>query len=179
MFSTKREDIQKYKDLSLFDNELDWYKYTKMGQYILGHSFSYGRCMIRISEGDSPECFWCKTIGPVLDRIEPLEDEFIRLHFKFSPQCLAILEECGLYDPPDPDQLYGMFHHSLFTPSRYMGKCSPSKRHNMSPANEIWFAANKLMQNFQILTGTNGVARYVVKYVNKLDDGNWCVYFYQ
>ena len=31
------------------------------------------------------------------------------------------------------------------------------------------------MQNAQVLTGTNGVARYVVKYVVKLDEGNRCV----
>ena len=73
--------------------------------------------MIRISGGDGPECVQCKKIDPVLGSIDPLEDEFVPFLFKFSPQYLTILEESGLCDPPSPDQLYGMFHHSLFTPS--------------------------------------------------------------
>ena len=66
---------------------------------------------------------------------------------------------------------------ALFTPSRHMGKCNPNDRHSTSPSNDIWFATTMSMQNFQILTGTVGVAKYIVKYVTKLDDGNGCVVF--
>ena len=33
------------------------------------------------------------------------------------------------------------------------------------------------IQNLQILTGTVGVAKYIVNHVTKLDDGNGCVVF--
>ena len=176
MFSTKSEDMQNYIDLGLFKSETDWFMHTYLGQKILGHRCS-PRCKVRISDGDGPECFRCRKIDPVLGSNNPLEQEFIPLHYKFSNECLSVLEECSLYEPPGEHQLYGMFHHSMFTPSRHMGICNPSNRHNISPANDIWFAATKSMQNFQILTGTNGVARYVVKYVTKLDEGNRCVVF--
>jgi len=58
-----------------------------------------------------------------------------------------------------------------------MGKYNPNEGHNISPCNDVWFASTMSMQNLQILTGTNGVARYIVKYVTKLDDGNRCVVF--
>ena len=164
MFSTKPEDMQNYIDLGLFKSETDWFMHTYLGQKILGHRCS-PRCKVRISDGDGPECFRCRKIDPVLGSNNPLEQEFIPLHYKFSNECLSVLEECSLYEPPGEHQLYGMFHHSMFTPSRHMGICNPSDRHSISPANDIWFAATKSMQNFQILTGTNGVARYVVKYV--------------
>lgn len=177
MFSTKPEDLQKYEDLGFLNDGKDWHRYTEKAKEILAHSCASGRCMVKILDGDGPECFRCRKVDPLLGSKNPLEDEFIPFKFKFSPQCLAILEESGLYDPPGPNELYGMFHHSLFTPSRHMGKCNPNDRHNISPCNDIWFATTMSMQNLQILTGTNGVARYIVKYVTKLDDGNRCVVF--
>ena len=66
---------------------------------------------------------------------------------------------------------------ALFTPSRHMGKCNPNDRHSTSPSNDIWFATTMSMQNFQKLTGTVGLAKYIVKYVTKLDDGNGSVVF--
>ena len=58
-----------------------------------------------------------------------------------------------------------------------MGKCNPNDRHSISPSNDFWFATTMSIQNLQILTGTVGVAKYIVKYVTKLDDGNGCVVF--
>ena len=58
-----------------------------------------------------------------------------------------------------------------------MGKCNPNDRHSISPSNDIWFATTMSMQNLQILTGTVGVAKYIVKYVTKLDDRNSSVVF--
>ena len=45
----------------------------------------------------------------------------------------------------------------------------------MSPVIPEFFAVTKSMQNVQILHGTNGVAKYVVKYIVKFDQGNRCV----
>jgi hypothetical protein len=42
----------------------------------------------------------------------------------------------------------------------------------MSPVNPVLFAATESTQNIQAVRGTNGVARYVVKYIVKKDKGN-------
>ena len=40
LFSIKPKDMERYKDLGLFNNELDWHRYIEMGQEILEHSCS-------------------------------------------------------------------------------------------------------------------------------------------
>jgi len=42
----------------------------------------------------------------------------------------------------------------------------------MSPVNPVLFAATESIQNIQVVRNTNGVARYVVKYVVKKDEDN-------
>ena len=64
--------------------------------------------------------------------------------------------------------------HEMLHPKRHMGAVHLAARCNMSPVVDKFFAATRSMQNAQILHGTNGVARYVVKYIVKLDDGNRC-----
>ena len=39
---------------------------------------------------------------------------------------------------------------------------------NMSPVIKEYFAATRSMQNAQVISGTNGVSAYVVKYIVKL-----------
>ena len=43
---------------------------------------------------------------------------------------------------------------------------------NMSPVIKEYFAATCSMQNVQVISSTNGVFVYVVKYIVKLDQGN-------
>jgi hypothetical protein len=102
---------------------------------------------------------------------------------------LQILEECDIYDPnPEThgqDLNYwrggayqkdgypkGSFNDKMFCPRRHNGPCNPNATENMSPVNPVLFAATKSMQNIQVVRNTNGVARYVVKYVAKKDEGN-------
>ena len=44
-----------------------------------------------------------------------------------------------------------------------MGRVTPGASGNMSPVNPSLFAVTRSMQNIQIITGTDGVSRYVVK----------------
>ena len=102
-------------------------------------------------------------------------DELVILPYEFSEACLQILEETGLWDPPTPNAPNGIFRVDILEPKRHMGAVHPGARCNMSPVNPKAFAATRSMQNLQILYGTNGVARYVVKYIVKLDQGNRCI----
>ena len=45
----------------------------------------------------------------------------------------------------------------------------------MSPVILEFFVALKSMQNAQLLAHTNGVAKYVTKYIAKVDQGNYVV----
>ncbi len=61
--------------------------------------------------------------------------------------------------------LKGTFENGLFKPTRHFGRCDLKAKENMSPVITEMFGATWSMQNAPVLTTTNGVARYVVKYV--------------
>ncbi len=70
------------------------------------------------------------------------------------------------------EALKGTFENELFRPTRHFGRCDPKAKENMSPVIPEIFAATQSMQNAQVMTTTNGVARYVVKYVTQRDQNN-------
>ena len=111
---------------------------------------------------------------PVFDSIIPMEHEFIPINYEFTEACKSVLEDCGLYNPPSQTQPRGELLHRLLNPKRHMGRCNPGARCNMSPVISEFFAATQSMQNFQVLTSTNGVSRYVTKYITKMDTNNRC-----
>jgi hypothetical protein len=140
-------------------------------------------------EGKPTDQFRCRVPHPLRYRVDPTRHEFRPLKFEFSKECLQILEECGIYDPnPEThgqDLNYwrggayqkdgypkGSFNDKMFCPRRHYGPCNPNATENMSPVNPVLFAATESMQNIQVVRNTNGVARYVVKYVVKKDEGN-------
>jgi hypothetical protein len=59
----------------------------------------------------------------------------------------------------------------MFCPRHYYGPCNPNATEKIVPVNGVLFAATKSMQNLQVVRNTNGVARYVVKYIVKKDEG--------
>ena len=177
LFSTDSEDMEKYIEDGLFESPEDWTTLTASASEKLTHTCDE-RCLRRVGDGDGAENFQCRKIHSVFGKSNPLEHEFIPMYFDFSDACRNILERSGLWEPPTepphPDYPHGKFHSDLLLPKRHMGRVHPEARCNMSPVFPEFFAATKSMQNAQILTGTNGVAKYVVKYVVKLDQGNRC-----
>lgn len=77
-------------------------------------------------------------------------------------------------DPNDPND-HGTFSHGYFTPSSHLAPCNFNADCNMSPIIPDFFVTTKSMQNAQALENTNGLAKYVCKYVAKFDDGNYIV----
>ena len=167
-------EIDDYIAKGLFDREGDWVTMTARGKEVLSHKHSE-RCLRRVSVGKGKDDYVCRKIHSVFGKDDPLKHELKPLYFKFSPACLDILQRCGLWDPPTENAPNGTFRSDLLVPKRHLGPVHPGARCNMSPVIDQFFAATKSMQNAQILHGTNGVARYVVKYIVKLDDGNRCI----
>jgi hypothetical protein len=60
----------------------------------------------------------------------------------------------------------------MFCPRRHYEPWNPNATENILPVNSVLFAVTKSMQNLQVVRNTNGVARYVVKYIVKKDKGN-------
>ena len=69
----------------------------------------------------------------------------------------------------------GTFFHAFFNPSRHIPPCNINADCNMSPVIPDFFVALKSMQNAQALDHTNGIAKYVCKYISKFDDCNYVV----
>ncbi|KAL7539846.1 hypothetical protein ACHAXR_009663, partial [Thalassiosira sp. AJA248-18] len=172
-----KSKIDSYIDQGLFQSADEWQTFTpqlqELGRTVLTHRCN-DRCLRRIAEGDDPESFVCRKHHSVRGRKDPTKHELLPLPYKFTPTCLDILEECGLWEPGPDDHPNGTFRVDLLEPKRHMGAVHPGATCNMSPVIDHLFAATKSMQNAQILTGTNGVSRYVVKYIVKLDEGNRC-----
>ena len=51
----------------------------------------------------------------------------------------------------------------MLQPKRHVGSVHPAARDNMSPVMLEHFVFTKSMQNMQVIAGTNGVTRYVMK----------------
>jgi len=169
LFSTK--ELNHYVELGIFNKVTDWFEMTELAERILPHKCSK-RCMIRISYGEGPECFQCKKPHPTAGRQDPLEDEFRDTKFSFSSECMEMLEHIGVYKPPVDGALKGTFENELFRPTRHFGHCDPKAKENMSPIIPEMVGATQSMQNAQVMTTTNGVAHYVVKYVTECDQNN-------
>lgn len=161
-------DIENHTTEGLIKDHNDWQTVKSVADRILSHTKHTRRCLCRRNHTGVFECdFYCRKPHPVFDSIDPLKDEFIPLPFEFSEACNEILQKTGLWSPPSDQFPKGRFNHSMLEPKRHMGFCHPGARENMSPVNGEHFSFTRSMQNMQVITGTNGVARYVVK-VSKL-----------
>ncbi len=65
LFSTI--ELNHYVELGIFNKETNWFEMTELAERILPHNCAK-RCMIRISDGEGPECFQCKKTHPIAGR---------------------------------------------------------------------------------------------------------------
>ena len=157
-------EIQDYVDRGLLKDDLDWLTVKARGSTVLGHTKHNSRCLRRVDHTGVYEVdFVCRKLHPVFDSHDPLADEFQDLPYVFSDACLGVLKSIDLYEPPEPGEVIGKFKHKMLQPKRHLGKCHPSERDNISPVLSDHFAFTRSMQNYQVIEGTNGVTRYVVK----------------
>ena len=167
-------DIEEYMNEGLFKDESDWKTCVSSASEVLEHKCDE-RCQIRIDDKGKKGDTKCKKPHPEFDSVEPLEDEFIPFKYEWSDNCLKILSDCGLLEPASTEFPNGRFLHKVLNPTRHMGRVTPGTGGNMSPVTPKLFAMTRSMQNFQVITNTNGVSRYVVKYIIKMDTGNRCI----
>jgi len=158
------DEIEDYIDKGLLKDEQDWTTVKATGSTVLPHTRHDDRCLRRKDHtGIFEQDYECRKLHPVFDSHNPLEDEFDDLPYQFSEACLNSLQKVGLYIPPKPGELNGELKHPMLQPKRHLGKVHPHARDNMSPVMGEHFAFTRSMQNMQVVVGTNGVTRYVVK----------------
>jgi hypothetical protein len=157
------DELDEYMRSGLIKDFDDWSGYVRDAKEFLEHDCKAKSCLIRVGTTGTDKDFRCKKKHPVRDSNIPLADEFIPMRYKWSDECLNILADCGLCTPPSDDNAEWTFHHPALDPKRHMGRVTPGACGNMSPVNPSLFAVTRSMQNIQIITGTDGVSRYVVK----------------
>lgn len=160
----KPDEINSFIDKGLFKDRNDWATCKATAHKVLSHTVHNDRCLRRkdhtgIFEFD----YVCRKLHPVFDSKTPLKDEFQDLPFTFTDPVLDNLQDVNLYSPPEPGEVKGTFRHRMLEPKRHIGVVHPGARENMSPVMGEHFAFTRSMQNMQVITGTNGVTRYVVK----------------
>lgn len=154
-------EIASFVEKGLLLDDADWQEMKACAETVLPHSCASRRCLVRT--GPNPEDEYCKKIHPVFGSKDPLENEYHDIPVQFSASCLKVLERTGHYTPPSDGEVQGHFNNKMFTPKRHVGKVLPSARENMSPVMAEHFALTRSSQNMQVVYGTNGVTRYVVK----------------
>ena len=171
------DELEGYIKKGVIKDLDDFKTFTHQAESFLDHSCSSRRCLIKVANNGTPDDYKCKKRHPVRDSINPLEDDFIPIHYKWSQVCLDVLKDSGLYEPPSDSFPHGRFLDKNLQPTRHMGKVTPSATENLSPVIPEFFALTRSQQNVQIMTNTNGVARYVAKYILKMDAGNRCIIY--
>ena len=167
------KDVERFVEEGLIDR-IDGLEKLKQDASLHLNHICNERCKVRKGDGDGPENYFCKKINVRRASKDPSIHEFIPIRYKFSNEFNQLMEKLELYKPPDIGHNDGEYLHPLLQPTRHIGKVHQNATDNMSPVCAEWFAATRSMMNYQVLTGTNGVARYVVKYIVKLDEGNRC-----
>ena len=160
----RSDEIDDYIKAGLLKDDADWSALKATARTVLGHTQHNARCLRRVDYTGIFELdYVCRKLHPVFNGHNPLADEFQDLPYVFSDTCLDILKSIDLYEPPGRGERFGKLKHKMLKPKRHIGVVHPHAWDNMSPVMGRHFAFTRSMQNFQVITGTNGVTRYVVK----------------
>jgi len=165
-------ELQQYVDEGLFQSPTDWFPVTELGASILNHNRCTNRCIIIKEVEDGPDIIECKRLNIAAESTNPLQHEFKPFALKYLPAFVSVMKELGLYEEATHKMPRGRFGRKMFEPCRHLGRITPGCNAKMSPVISKMFAAFRSSQNAQVLTHTNGVARYLVKYVTNLDEAN-------
>ena len=150
------------KDFSEYEDIIEFTKFLK-------HTCK-PRCQMRIKPGDGPECFKCKKIHAVRDHPDPTQHAYIQIPVKLKQETLDMLVRIGMAERVDDDNVE--YSHPFFKPTRHMAPCVSNAEDNMSPVTTDLFILFKSMCNVQFICCSNGIVKYILKYVAKFDECN-------
>lgn len=169
------DEVQELINEGVFSSWEDVNELNDLGRKILSHKCDE-RCKRRVNDGDDPDNFRCRKLNNL--RISPnnTKNSYISIETKRSEDCIDRLIQIGLAEPITAN-IYGVkskfrSYHSYFHPMRHIPPTNPNDDFNISPVEGYTFSICRSMQNIQNLTHTNGLNRYVCKYIGKIDEQN-------
>ena len=180
------EDIDRLLRSGLLESVNEIHDISARANIILRHVCD-DRCKMRVNVGKGDKDFRCRKMHSVKDSPNPNQHNYVPIKHKYQKATLDILKEVGIYIPVDKNndqnilqnessKFYeGVFTHPYFDPKRHIAPCNYNATCNMSPIIPDFFVGFKSMQNAQALDHTNGIAKYVCKYITKFDEGNYVV----
>lgn len=156
----------------LLKDVTDMHRVNALAGEVLTHDRQNRRNFRRVDHKNKggEKDFKDRTVHPSRNSINCLTDDFIPLPFNFSEQTLRVLQEVGLWEPPEecgPTFPNGIFRHDMLEPKRHMGKVTPGAKEEMSSTNAKVFAFTRSMCNLQVVTCTSGYATLCRRFSNK------------
>ena len=168
------EDIEILLENGLLKSVHDVADVTAHAGIILPHICDE-RCKMRVNVGEGKRDFRCRKMHSVYDCPDTTCHNYVPIPHKYQKKFLEVLQEVGIYTTMGDDFMNGTFNHPYFSPKRHIAPCNYNAKSNMSPLIVDFFIALKSMQNAQALDHTNGLSKYVCKYISKFDEGNYVV----
>jgi predicted GIY-YIG superfamily endonuclease len=170
----RSDEVPRMIEEGIFNHPEDVHTVYEDAEKFLGHRCN-DSCLVRRPDGT----YRCRKIDNVKASLDNTKHMFQPLANDYSVPCLLILEEIGLTTKLiiDDDGNILEFESSLsfFHPNRHIPPTNPTNDMNISPVEGTTFAVFRSMQNVQRLTGTGGCAKYVCKYIAKIDEQNYVV----
>ena len=159
----------------VFKSWEDIHELQDLGAKILSHKCDE-RCKRRVNDGDDPSSFRCRKLNNLRVSPDNTTNSYISIETKRSQDCIDRLIQIGLAEPQTKNEfgVYTKFrcYHKYFHPKRHIPPTNPNDDLNISPVEGYTFSICRSMQNVQNLTHTNGLNRYVCKYIGKIDEQN-------
>lgn len=172
------EEVQALINEGVFRSWEDVKDMEELASKILTHKCDC-RCLRRVGDGDGPENFRCRKLNNLTVSNDNTKDTYLSLETKRSPECIARLVKIGLAEPItyNEHQVPSRFKssHHYFHPVRHIPPTNPNNDLNISPVEGYTFSILKSMQNIQYLHCTNGLNKYVCKYIGKIDEQNYVI----
>ena len=180
------KDIDRLLENGILKSVDEIVEITARANEILRHHCNE-RCKMRVNVGKGDRDFRCRKMHSVKDCPDPTKHNYVPVKHKYQKATLDILKEVGIFIPienisdfdvlqDESTKIYkGMFTHPYFNPKRHIAPCNFNATCNISPVISDFFISLKSMQNAQALDHTNGIAKYVCKYITKFDDGNYVI----
>lgn len=171
------DDIERLLENGVLTMSEETKEITKRAEAVLPHRRDR-RCIRRIGPGESPENFSCRKPHSVKKNPDPTIHSYVPFNQEYQPHFLETMEEIGMYQPlleVSNATKIGDFTHSYFDPRRHMAPCNWNATCNMSPVIPDFLMTVNSMHHAHILAHIHGLAKYVTKYITKVDQGNYVV----
>ena len=169
------EDLKKLSNEGIIKSIDDVRSIEKDAECFLPHKCSM-RCLKRVAYRGNDNDYVCKKPNNNLLSEDPTRHTYMKLNNDYIYDVLERLRQIGIVNNINTDQNGQIISFSsdlpYFNPRRHLPRTNRTHDQNISPVESKTFSAFRSMQNIQMISGTNGMNKYVCKYIVKIDESN-------